>query len=97
MDLGSEIVVYFFLWHSTSRLALNLSSRHQKVIKPQYTLFEMMKYSLKWSHYSLGTHFEWDKLSFDDFLVTTWEREVESQRKNIPQIPHLIPIENSTF
>ena len=60
---------------------LLLSSCDQKVIKWQLILLEMMKYSLKWSHYSLNTHFEWEKLTFDDFLVTTWEREVESQRK----------------
>ena len=35
----------------------------------------------KWSHHSLNTHFEWEKMSFDDFLVTTWEREVNSQKK----------------
>ena len=28
-------------------------------------------------------------LSFDDFLMTTWEPEVESQRKKEPQILHL--------
>ena len=48
-----------------------------------------MKYLLKWSHYSLNTHFEWEKLSFDDFLMMTWEREDKSQIKKNPQIPHL--------
>ena len=53
----------------------------------QLLLFEMIKYSLKWSHYSLNSHFEWEKLSFDDFLVTTWEWKGESKRKKKPQIP----------
>ena len=35
----------------------------------------------------LNPHFEWKKVSFDDFLVTTWEQENESQRKKEPQIP----------
>ena len=48
----------------------------------------MTKFSLKRSHYSLNTHFEWEKLSIDDFLMTTWEREVDSQGKKKPQIPH---------
>ena len=74
-----------------------METGHKKIIKRQLISFEIMKYSLKWSHYSLSTHFEWEKLSFDDFLVTTWEQEVESQRKNKPQIPPLILIENSTF
>jgi hypothetical protein len=49
----------------------------------------MTKFSLKRSHYSLNTPFEWEKLSFDDFSMTTWEREVESQRKKKPKIPQL--------
>ena len=66
---------------------LSLSNRHQKFIKMQLILFKMMKFSLKRSHYSLNTPFEWEKLSFDDFLMMTWEREVESQRRKKPQIP----------
>ena len=30
------------------------------------------------------------KLSFDGFLMTTWEREVKNQRKKEPQSPCLI-------
>ena len=56
----------------------------------QLLLLEMIKYSLKWSHYSLNSHFEWEKLSVDDFWMKTWEREFESQRKKKPQIPRLI-------
>ena len=29
------------------------------------------------------------KLSFDDFLMTTWVRENESERKKEPEIPRL--------
>ena len=32
-------------------------------------------------------NFNKEKLSFDDFLMTTWEGENESQRKKEPQIP----------
>ena len=39
----------------------------------------MLKFSLKRRHFSLK------KFSFDDFLITTWEREVESQRKKEPE------------
>ena len=46
-----------------------------------------MKFSLKTINCSLNTHFEWEKLSFDDFLMTTWEPEVDSQRKKKPKIP----------
>ena len=78
------------LWFLFSQaLNLTLLICHWKVIKWKLILFLMMKYLLKWSHYSLNTHFEWEKLTFDDFLVTTWEREVESQRKKKPQIPRL--------
>ena len=62
-------------------LVLLLSSRHQKVIKWQLWLFKMIKFSLKQHHFLLNFHFEWKKVSFEDFLVTTWERENESQRK----------------
>ena len=34
-------------------------------------------------------HFEQNKLSFDDFLMTTWEQENESERKKEPQILRL--------
>ena len=33
--------------------------------------------------------FERKKVSFDDFFMTTWERENESERKKEPQIPRL--------
>ena len=71
-------------------LDLSLSSRHQKVIKWQLLLFKMVKLSLKQSHYSLNTHFEWEKLSFVDFLLTTSKRQVESKRKKKPQIPRRV-------
>ena len=29
------------------------------------------------------------KMSFDEFLMTTWEQENESDRKKEPQIPRL--------
>ena len=48
----------------------------------------MAKFLLKRSHYSLNAHFEFEKVSLDDFLMTTWMWEVKSQRKKKPQIPH---------
>ena len=51
-----------------------------------------MKFLLKWPHYYLNPHCEWEKFSFDDFLMMTWQQEVESQRKKEAQIPHLSPL-----
>ena len=68
-------------------LNLSLSNRHQNGIKMQLILFKMMKLSLKRSHYSLNTPFEWEKMSFDDFLMTTWDQEVKSKKRKNPQIP----------
>ena len=42
-------------------------------------LFKMTKFSLQQCHFSLKT------LSFDDFVMATWEREVQSQRKKEPK------------
>ena len=67
-------------------LALNSSSKCNQMAT---FLFKMMKISLKRHHYFLNTHFDWEKLSFDYFLMTTWEREVDSQKKKEPQIPRL--------
>ena len=38
--------------------------------------------------------FEQNKLSSDDFLMTTWEGENESERKKESQIPRLKPWQN---
>ena len=64
---------------------LSLSIRHQKVIKWQLLLFQMMKFSLIRSHYSLNTHFEWEKLSLDDFLMSKSKksRAKEKEKKNL--------------
>ena len=77
---------FFFLslLFTSSQVVIKKSSNDN------FFLFKMMKISLKGHHYSLNTHFDWEKLSFDYFLMTTWEREVESQRKKKPQIPSLI-------
>ena len=48
----------------------------------------------KTTSFILNHHFEWKKLSFDDFLMTTWEQENESQRKNKSQIPPLNLLKN---
>ena len=71
---------------------LLLSSRHRKVIKWQFILFKMTKFSLKWWWFHLNFFFEQKKLPFDDFLMTTWEQENESKRKKKPQIPRLIEV-----
>ena len=71
----------------SSDSVLLLSSRHQKVIKWQLFLFQMIKFSLKRHHFVLNPHFEWKRVSFDGFLMTTWEPENKSQRKKKPQIP----------
>ena len=39
-------------------------------------------HTIQWKLY----HFEPKKLSFDDFLMTTWEQENKSERKNEPEI-----------
>ena len=39
--------------------------------------------------FSPNTFFEQKKVSFDDFYMTTWEQENESERKKDPQIPRL--------
>ena len=44
-------------------------------------LLEMTKFSKKWCHFFLNPHFEWKKFSFGDFLKTTSEGEVKSQKK----------------
>ena len=71
------ICCFFFLWLSTS---------HSKVVIMMSSndtfLFKMMKFSLKHC-----PQLEWEKLTYDDFLMTAWEGEVESQRKKEPQIP----------
>ena len=65
--------------------SLSLASHHQKVIKWQLILSKMMKYSIKRRYFLLNPHFESKKLSLDDFLMMTWERE----RKKGQQIPRL--------
>ena len=45
-----------------------------------------MWFALKRRYFDFN--FEWKKVSFDDFLVTTWQREDKSQRKKEPQIPY---------
>ena len=62
MYYGIELVVPFF-------------SGSQVVIEWQILSFKMMKFLQEQSHYSLNSHFEWKKMSFDDFLMMTWERE----------------------
>ena len=58
-----------------------LSSCHQK--------FKMTKFSLKLHHLFLNPHFEWKQLSFDDFLLTTWEQDVEIQQNRALENPGL--------
>ena len=70
----------FFCFFFSLACNLSLSSRHQKIIKCNFLLFQMITFSLKWRYFSLKPHFEWNKLS-DDFLMATWEQEVEKQRK----------------
>ena len=53
-------------------------------------MIEKTMKSFYWKLY----HFEQKKLSFDDFLMTTSERENESERKKEPQIPRLIYLFN---
>ena len=68
------------------------ASRTQVVIKKSsYDNFFLFKRgvwvkssSVEWKRY----HFEQNKLSFDDFLMTTWEQE--NERKKEPQISRLI-------
>ena len=67
-----------------------LFSRTQDVIKKSSNdnffcskkKFKSKSSSFKWILY----HFEQNKLSFDEFLMTTWEQENESERKKEPQI-----------
>ena len=66
-------------------LVLSLSSRHQKVIKWQLCVFKMLKFSL---FHSNSFFLEPKKLSFDDFLMTTWEQENKRKKK-----PKHLPIE----
>ena len=50
----------------------------------------MIKFSLKWWWLHSNSFFEQNKLSFDDFLMMTWVRENESERKKEPEILRLI-------
>ena len=34
-----------------------------------------MKFSPKRQNFSLNSHFEWKNMSFDDFLMMTWEQK----------------------
>ena len=73
------------LWFLFSlALDLSLSSRQQKDIKWQFLFIQNDEVFTKTKSFLLNTHF-WLR-----FLMTTWEREVESQRKKKPQIPSLI-------
>ena len=66
-------------------LVLLLSSRHQM------TTFLVLNDKVFTKHFVLNPHFEWKRVSFDYFLMTTWKRENESQRKKKPQIPRQSP------
>ena len=47
------------------------------------------------SNDDLFTQYLFLKVSFDDFFMTAWERENESERKKEPQIPRLwVPLTN---
>ena len=70
----------FFLWLSFSH--------SQAVIKIHLVLLKMMKISLEWHHFSLNLHFEWKKLWFDYFLMTTWEGENKCQREKTENPDH---------
>ena len=51
------------------------------------------RYTTDWEQNFVETlQFGTKKLSFDDFLMTTWNGENESQRKKKPQIPRLSPL-----
>ena len=52
-----------------------------------FFLFKMINLSPKWRHFVLNLNLESKKVLFDDFLVTTSERENEGERKTEPQIP----------
>ena len=77
MDLGWIFLFLIFLWFLTSR-------SHVIIKKSSSDNFFCSK-SLNWRHFSLKPHLEWKKLSLDDFLMTTWERDVKSQRKKVTE------------
>ena len=68
-----DFSVSFFLYSS-------LTSRSQVVIKKSsydnVFLFQMIKFSLKWLHYALNSHFDWKMTSFDNFW---WRHESKTQ------------------
>ena len=72
---------------------LSLSFSHSKVVIKKSSndnfVLKMIKFSLKLWCFHSNPFFEPKKLSFDDFLMTTWERENESERKKEPEIPCL--------
>ena len=80
--LRSRICGSFFLWLSTSQSQVVIKNSNENLSYSKWRQNEVIIY--------LNTHFESEKLLFYDFLMTSWEQEVESQRKKKPQIPHLI-------
>ena len=85
LNLGRGICGSFFLWLSTSRSQVVIKkSSHDNFFHSKWRLSEKMT-SFYWKFQNFGLK----TLSFDDFLMTTWEPEVESQRKKEPQIPRL--------
>ena len=70
-------------------LVLSLSSRQLFKVKTSLFEWKHCHISLKWWSFHPIPLFEWKKVSFDDFFMTTWARENESERKKEPQIPRL--------
>ena len=72
-----EFVVPFF--SESWPLTLKSSSKCHQMTS---FLFKIMNFSLKHC-----PHFEWEHLTYDNFLMTSWELEVKCRRKKEPQIP----------
>ena len=52
---------------------------------------------IKWWCFHLDPFFYQKKMSFGDFLMTTWERENESEEKKEPEIPRLSHAKKCTY
>ena len=84
--LGEEIII----WVKYGNVFTETPFLNQKIVIHQVTFWLLQNDKVFTQMMIFFTHFfERKNLSFDDFLMTTWERENKSERKKKPQIPRL--------